>query len=159
MNVEEDYALLADPSAPQQVDSTKKRRIKNIVIQAVWVLWWLIIFGLSIVVVVGSFVQRRFIPRDHDKSNNDLVGKYYRYDIQVYHPVSRKLESYQVTDPYSLSLAMNSEFSQVVDLDVTQCLGALLQGGDRQGNGCGADLAAEAANPKPVKKPTRPRKT
>ena len=30
---------------------------------------------------------------------SDLVGKYYRYDIQVYHPVSRKLESYQVTDP------------------------------------------------------------
>lgn len=47
----------------------------------------------------------------------DLVGKYYRYAIEVYHPLSRKLESYQVTDPYSLSLAMNSEFSQVVDLD------------------------------------------
>ncbi|MGY3945531.1 pullulanase-type alpha-1,6-glucosidase [Aeromonas tecta] len=51
------------------------------------------------------------------QAGNDLVGKYYRYDIQVYHPLSRKLESYQVTDPYSLSLAMNSEFSQVVDLD------------------------------------------
>ncbi|MDM5078648.1 pullulanase-type alpha-1,6-glucosidase [Aeromonas media] len=51
------------------------------------------------------------------QGGSDLVGKYYRYDIQVYHPVSRKLESYQVTDPYSLSLAMNSEFSQVVDLD------------------------------------------
>ncbi|WP_421145072.1 pullulanase-type alpha-1,6-glucosidase [Aeromonas dhakensis] len=48
---------------------------------------------------------------------SELVGKFYRYDIQVYHPVSRKLESYQVTDPYSLSLAMNSEFSQVVDLN------------------------------------------
>lgn len=51
------------------------------------------------------------------QGGRDLVGKYYRYDIQVYHPVSRKLGSYQVTDPYSLSLAMNSEFSQVVDLD------------------------------------------
>ncbi|MGY6040412.1 pullulanase-type alpha-1,6-glucosidase [Aeromonas sp. AE23HZ002T15] len=51
------------------------------------------------------------------QGGSDLVGKYYRYDIQVYHPLSRKLESYQVTDPYSLSLAMNSEFSQVVDLD------------------------------------------
>ncbi|HHQ4756277.1 TPA: pullulanase-type alpha-1,6-glucosidase [Aeromonas hydrophila] len=51
------------------------------------------------------------------QGGSELVGKFYRYDIQVYHPVSRKLESYQVTDPYSLSLAMNSEFSQVVDLN------------------------------------------
>ncbi len=51
------------------------------------------------------------------QGGSELVGKFYRYDIQVYHPLSRKLESYQVTDPYSLSLAMNSEFSQVVDLD------------------------------------------
>ncbi|WAG15087.1 pullulanase-type alpha-1,6-glucosidase [Aeromonas hydrophila] len=51
------------------------------------------------------------------QGGSELVGKFYRYDIQVYHPVSRKLESYQVTDPYSLSLAMNSELSQVVDLN------------------------------------------
>lgn len=51
------------------------------------------------------------------QGGSELVGKFYRYDIQLYHPVSRKLESYQVTDPYSLSLAMNSEFSQVVDLN------------------------------------------
>ncbi len=51
------------------------------------------------------------------QGGSELVGQFYRYDIQVYHPVSRKLESYQVTDPYSLSLAMNSEFSQVVDLN------------------------------------------
>ncbi|VXA77451.1 Pullulanase [Aeromonas salmonicida] len=51
------------------------------------------------------------------QGGQELVGKFYRYDIQVYHPLSRKLESYQVTDPYSVSLAMNSEFSQVVDLD------------------------------------------
>lgn len=51
------------------------------------------------------------------QGGSELVGKFYRYDIQVYHPVSRKLEFYQVTDPYSLSLAMNSEFSQVVDLN------------------------------------------
>lgn len=51
------------------------------------------------------------------QGGQELVGKFYRYDIQVYHPLSRKLESYQVTDPYSLSLAMNSEFSQVVDLN------------------------------------------
>lgn len=37
--------------------------------------------------------------------------------MTVYHPLTRKLESYEVTDPYSLSLSMNSEYSQIVDLD------------------------------------------
>ncbi|PTT46117.1 DUF3372 domain-containing protein [Aeromonas sp. HMWF016] len=48
---------------------------------------------------------------------SELIGQFYRYDMEVYHPLSRKVEHYEVTDPYSLSLAMNSEFSQVVDLD------------------------------------------
>lgn len=47
----------------------------------------------------------------------DLKGLYYRYQMTVYHPLTRKLESYEVTDPYSLSLSMNSEYSQIVDLD------------------------------------------
>ncbi|HEH9431660.1 TPA: pullulanase-type alpha-1,6-glucosidase [Aeromonas sobria] len=51
------------------------------------------------------------------EGGSELVGQFYRYDIEVYHPLSRKVEQYEVTDPYSLSLAMNSEFSQVVDLD------------------------------------------
>ncbi|WP_409421199.1 pullulanase-type alpha-1,6-glucosidase [Pseudaeromonas sp. ZJS20] len=46
-----------------------------------------------------------------------LVGKYYRYAITVYHPADQAWHSYEVTDPYSLSLSMNSEYSQVVDLD------------------------------------------
>ena len=76
MESEGDIALLLDDSAPQQ-DSTK-RSVKSIIIQVLWVLWWLIIYSLSIVVVVGfSFIQKRFIPRDHNKSSNDLVGKYY----------------------------------------------------------------------------------
>ncbi len=49
--------------------------------------------------------------------STDLKGKYYRYQITVYHPTTRKVESYEVTDPYSLSLSMNSEYSQVVDLN------------------------------------------
>ena len=44
-------------------------------------------------------------------------GTYYRYLVDVYHPVSGKVEHYQVTDPYSLSLSMNSTFSQVIDLN------------------------------------------
>ena len=47
---------------------------------------------------------------------------YYQYQIDVYHPASKKIESLSVTDPYSLSLSVNSEYSQVVDLNdaVTQ---------------------------------------
>lgn len=47
----------------------------------------------------------------------DLKGSYYRYQMSVYHPLTAKMESYEVTDPYSLSLSMNSEYSQIVDLD------------------------------------------
>jgi pullulanase len=44
-------------------------------------------------------------------------GTYYRYLVNVFHPVSGNVEQYQVTDPYSLSLAMNSKYSQVVNLN------------------------------------------
>ncbi|MGF1723493.1 pullulanase-type alpha-1,6-glucosidase [Photobacterium nomapromontoriensis] len=44
-------------------------------------------------------------------------GVYYRYLVDVFHPASEKIERYQVTDPYSLSLSMNSEYSQVIDLN------------------------------------------
>lgn len=50
---------------------------------------------------------------DTDLSHGDL----YKYEVTVYHPTTEKLETYQVTDPYSLSLSMNSEYSQVVDLN------------------------------------------
>ncbi len=46
-----------------------------------------------------------------------LKGQYYRYQISVYHPLTNQVESYEVTDPYSLSLSTNSEYSQVVDLN------------------------------------------
>lgn len=49
--------------------------------------------------------------------DTDLKEKFYRYEISVFHPLTRQVESYQVTDPYSLSLSMNSEYSQVVDLN------------------------------------------
>ncbi|PSW16022.1 DUF3372 domain-containing protein [Photobacterium rosenbergii] len=51
------------------------------------------------------------------KTDKAPSGTYFRYLVDVFHPVSGKVESYQVTDPYSLSLSMNSEFSQVIDLD------------------------------------------
>ncbi|MBU2870764.1 pullulanase-type alpha-1,6-glucosidase [Colwellia sp. E2M01] len=47
---------------------------------------------------------------------------FYKYQIDVYHPETKQVESLSVTDPYSLSLSVNSEYSQVVDLNdpVTQ---------------------------------------
>lgn len=48
---------------------------------------------------------------------SDLKGAFYRYAMTVYHPQSRKVEQYEVTDPYAHSLSTNSEYSQVVDLN------------------------------------------
>jgi len=42
---------------------------------------------------------------------------YYKYQVNVYHPASKQIESLSVTDPYSLSLSVNSEYSQVVNLN------------------------------------------
>jgi pullulanase-type alpha-1,6-glucosidase len=51
------------------------------------------------------------------QGSSDLKGAFYRYALTVYHPQSRKVEQYEVTDPYSHSLSTNSEYSQVVDLN------------------------------------------
>ena len=47
----------------------------------------------------------------------DWIGKYYLYEVQVYAPSTRQIETNIVTDPYSLSLAMNSTRSQIVDMN------------------------------------------
>lgn len=50
--------------------------------------------------------------------NTELAhGSFYKYEVTVYHPATDKIETYQVTDPYSLSLSTNSELSQVIDLN------------------------------------------
>ncbi|GGX49939.1 pullulanase-type alpha-1,6-glucosidase [Saccharospirillum salsuginis] len=49
--------------------------------------------------------------------DENLDREYYLYELTVYHPESDDLETLRVTDPYSLSLATNSQYSQVVDLD------------------------------------------
>ncbi|MDO6445358.1 pullulanase-type alpha-1,6-glucosidase [Colwellia sp. 1_MG-2023] len=46
----------------------------------------------------------------------DFHNKYYRYEVEVYHPVSKKIELLTVTDPYSLSLSTNSKYSHIIDL-------------------------------------------
>lgn len=50
-------------------------------------------------------------------TNKATSGSYYLYDTTVFHPASKKVEQYQVSDPYSLSLSTNSRYSQVVDLN------------------------------------------
>ena len=47
----------------------------------------------------------------------DWKGQYYLYQVQVYVPSTGNFETNLVTDPYSLSLSMNSRFSQIVDLN------------------------------------------
>jgi pullulanase-type alpha-1,6-glucosidase len=44
-------------------------------------------------------------------------GQYYRYEIDVYMPSEGRVVRNEVTDPYSVGLAMNSTHSLIVDLD------------------------------------------
>jgi pullulanase len=43
-------------------------------------------------------------------------GTYYQYEVKVYHPVTNKVETTRVTDPYAVSLSMNSKHTQLIDL-------------------------------------------
>jgi pullulanase-type alpha-1,6-glucosidase len=43
-------------------------------------------------------------------------GDFYRFELVVYHPLTRKIETLTVTDPYSVSLSTNSRYSQIIDL-------------------------------------------
>lgn len=65
-------------------------------------------------------LNMRYIPSsgvwtiDGDASWN---GKYYLYEVTVYHPAAQAIVTELVTDPYSLSLSINSQRSQIVNLD------------------------------------------
>ncbi|PMH46591.1 DUF5116 domain-containing protein [Vibrio sp. 10N.286.49.B3] len=56
------------------------------------------------------------------ESISDVVDKFYRYTVTVYHPTTKEIETREVTDPYSLSLSMNSLYSHVVDLENDELL-------------------------------------
>jgi pullulanase-type alpha-1,6-glucosidase len=47
----------------------------------------------------------------------DWKNKFYLYEVNVYVASTGKIETNLVTDPYSLSLSMNSKRSQIVNLD------------------------------------------
>ena len=46
-----------------------------------------------------------------------LDRQFYRYEVTVYHPLTRKVETIESTDPYSLSLSTNGSYSQFVNLN------------------------------------------
>lgn len=47
----------------------------------------------------------------------DWYGKYYLYEVEVYTPYERAIVTNLVTDPYSVSLSMNSQRSQIISLN------------------------------------------
>jgi pullulanase-type alpha-1,6-glucosidase len=46
----------------------------------------------------------------------DWYGKYYTFQVRVYSPTAGEIVTNNVTDPYSVSLSMNSTRSQIIDL-------------------------------------------
>lgn len=53
----------------------------------------------------------------HTAGEAGWTGKYYLYEVEVYVPSTGRVENNLVTDPYSVSLSMNSKRSQIVDLE------------------------------------------
>lgn len=51
------------------------------------------------------------------KGAAELAFAYYQFEVTVYHPVSKKIETLVVSDPYSHSLSADGFYSQVVDLN------------------------------------------
>ena len=43
-------------------------------------------------------------------------GGYFRYQLSVYHPDTKKVEDLTVTDPYSVNLSTNGLYTQIIDL-------------------------------------------
>ncbi len=50
------------------------------------------------------------------EGGESLDRQFYRYEVVVYHHESQKIETLLVTDPYSVSLSTNGEYSQFVNL-------------------------------------------
>lgn len=50
------------------------------------------------------------------QGESDWDGQYYLYEVSVYAPTTRNIETNLVTDPYSISLAADSARSQIINL-------------------------------------------
>ncbi|MBL0275900.1 MAG: pullulanase-type alpha-1,6-glucosidase [Anaeromyxobacter sp.] len=44
-------------------------------------------------------------------------GKYYQWELTVYHPLSNRIETVTTSDPYAVSLDVNGTRAQILDLD------------------------------------------
>ncbi|WP_053979701.1 pullulanase-type alpha-1,6-glucosidase [Marinagarivorans algicola] len=53
----------------------------------------------------------------HFVGDSTWYGQYYQFAIKAYHPASDQVEQYSATDPYSISLSSNSQYSQIIDLN------------------------------------------
>ncbi len=73
----------------------------------------------------SSFLPQADLPMELDETSGvwraslPLTSQplYYRYEVKVFSPETKKVETFEVSDPYSLGLSANSEYSLVVDLD------------------------------------------
>jgi len=54
------------------------------------------------------------------QTSDSWLWRYYKYRVTVYCPWTRRVETVEVTDPYSVSLAADGERTQVADLSVSQ---------------------------------------
>ncbi|MDN3651614.1 DUF3372 domain-containing protein [Thalassotalea ponticola] len=53
----------------------------------------------------------------HHTADLSIDRAFYRYEVRVYHPQNKMIETLLVTDPYSVSLSTNGEYSQFVNLE------------------------------------------
>lgn len=50
-------------------------------------------------------------------TGSNLDRQFYRFELTEYHPKTDKIETVEATDPYSVSLSTNGDYSQFVNLD------------------------------------------
>jgi pullulanase len=69
--------------------------------------------------------EPKILPMDRDAltgvwsiaGKRKWLGRYYRFRVEVWHPAAQRVVTSSVTDPYSVSLSVDSTHSQLVDLD------------------------------------------
>jgi pullulanase-type alpha-1,6-glucosidase len=72
--------------------------------------------------------QSTVLPMNYDSGTGvwsitgeaDWAFKWYLFEVDVFVPSTQKVENNLVTDPYSLSLSLNSQLSQIVDLSAPE---------------------------------------
>jgi pullulanase len=68
--------------------------------------------------------EPKLLPMDRDAvtgvwsiaGKRKWLGRYYRFRVEVWHPAAQRVVTSSVTDPYSVSLSVDSTHSQLVDL-------------------------------------------